>query len=64
MTEVVEEFILKIILNDKTHGKEKMKKRAARLVEVQLPRPQIRNIDRENRCKQDHFRVMFPEKAK
>jgi hypothetical protein len=45
MTEVVEEFILRIIRNDETQDKEKMKKRAVSLVEAQPPRPQIRNID-------------------
>ena len=45
MTEVAEEFILRIIRNDETHGKEKMKKRPVSLVEAQPPRPQIRNID-------------------
>jgi hypothetical protein len=38
MTEVAEEFILKIIHNDERHGMEKMKKRAANLVEAQPPR--------------------------
>jgi hypothetical protein len=45
MTEVAEEFILRIIRNDETQDKEKMKKRAVSLVEAQPPRPQIRNID-------------------
>jgi hypothetical protein len=38
MTEVGEEFILKIIHNDDRHGMETMKKRAASLVEAQPPR--------------------------
>ncbi len=79
MTPVAEELILKIIANDETHGKEKVKKRAASLVEAQPPGPQIRNIDGagrgggrgrsqrrgESRGKVDHFnRVMFAEKPK
>ena len=78
MAEVAEEFIFKIIQNDKTHDLEKIKKRAASLVEAQSPRTQIRNIEgagrggergrvqwrAENRGKEDHFRVMFAEKPK
>jgi hypothetical protein len=78
MTEVAEEFIFKIIQNDNTHGQEKMRKRAATLVEDQPPRSQIRNIEggdrgggrgrgqwrAENHGKKDHFCVMFAEKPK
>ena len=40
MTEVAEEFILKIIHNDERHGMDKMKKRAASLVEALSPKKQ------------------------
>jgi hypothetical protein len=78
MAPVAVKFILEIVENDERNGKEKMRKRAASLVQDTPMRPQIRNDDgvggrgggrgrRKDSDGLDHFnprRVMFAERPK